>query len=81
MNLMLRFRPRLRRTVPVYPRQHFVLWLDGQDRPVVVPGPRGGRGERVHPAATGDHLQPLGLRAVPGGGLWAKLGRQRRKVG
>ena len=64
-----------------HPGRHSLLWLDGQDRPLVVP--RGGeKGWRLHcEAPPGDHLQPPRLRAVTRSGLGAELGRQRGKVG
>ena len=78
----LPFRPRLRRAVHPHPGRHLVLWLDGQDRPLVVPrGGEKGWGLLQCEAPPGDHLQPPGLRAVPGSGLGAELGRQRGKVG
>ena len=78
----LPFRPRLRRAVPAHPGRHSLLWLDGQDRPLVVPRGRGkGWGLLHREAPPGDHLQPPRLRAVPGSGLGAELGRQRGKVG
>ena len=65
-----------------HPGRHSLLWLDGQDGPVVVPRGRGkGWGLLRREAPPGDHLQPPRLRAVPRSGLGAELGRQRGKVG
>ena len=65
-----------------HPGRHSLLWLDGQDGPVVVPRGRGkGWGLLHREAPPGDHLQPPRLRPVPDSGLGAELGRQRGKVG